>query len=42
MSFDWVAFDSSKFLISLIISLKVTFLNENGKATLDGIYFFYF
>ena len=26
--------------MSLIISVKVTFLNENGKATSDGIYFF--
>ena len=39
MSFDRVAFDSSKFLISLIISVKITLMNENGKATSDGIYF---
>ena len=40
MSFDRVGFDSSKFLISLIISAKLTFLNENEKATSDGICFF--
>ena len=28
--------------MSLIISVKVTFLNENGKATSDGICFFFF
>ena len=40
MSFDWVAFDSSKFLISLIISIKMIFINENGEATSDGIWVF--
>ena len=38
---DRAVFDSSKLFISLIISFKVPFLNENGKATSDGIYFFY-
>ena len=33
-------FDSSKFLNLLIISVKVTFLTENGKATSEGICFF--
>ena len=40
MSFDWVAFDSSRFLISLIISVKVTFLNEEivgNKSSLDCV-----
>ena len=40
MPLDWVVFDSSKFFISLIISIKVTFLNENGKSTSDGTCFF--
>ena len=40
MSLDWVAFDSSKFFISLIISFKLTLLNENGKAKSGGICFF--
>ena len=34
VAFDLVAFDSSKFLTSLIISVKVTFLNTNGVGKL--------
>ena len=33
MSLDMVAFDTYKFFISLVILFKLTFLNENGKAT---------
>ena len=40
MSIDLAAYGSSKLVISLIISLKLTFPNENGKATSDGTCFF--
>ena len=36
MSLDWVAFELSKLFISLVISFKMTFLDENGKATADA------
>ena len=36
MSLDWVAFELSKLFISLAISFKMTFLDENGKATPDA------
>ena len=39
MPLDWADFDSSKFFISLKISLNVTFLNENGKVTSVGTCF---
>ena len=39
MSLDWVAFDSSKFFISLMILFKVNFLDENGKATSYRLWF---
>ena len=44
MSLDWVDFNSSKFIISLIIliiSFKVIFLNGNVKATSDGTCFLF-
>ena len=33
MSLDWADFNLSRLFISLIVSFKVNFLNENGKAS---------
>ena len=40
MLWGWVAFDSSKFF-SVIISYKVTILNEYGKAASEGTCLFF-